>query len=195
MPALRQGLRVDAGLQHARAHAQPGLCVSVLRQAFQSTVAAAGAHSHAHGREALQVPTMLQGVRRQVEPTSTHPDALGRQAVRVRPLRQGVRPQVVPVQARGVVMHAWAALPRVIRGQSLKDNGPTYIHTDATYLARRETPPRRNVTRKGSDNTPATSCSKSCAILNVSKEGKSTQVEPRKVGISFFWEMALQCVM
>lgn len=48
LSALRQGVCEHAGLQHARAHAQPGLQVLLLRQELLPTMAAAGSHPYSH---------------------------------------------------------------------------------------------------------------------------------------------------
>jgi len=48
VPALRQGLRQHAGVQHACEDSQSGLQVPLLRQVLLQAVATAGSHTYAH---------------------------------------------------------------------------------------------------------------------------------------------------
>jgi len=100
------GVHFDPGVQHARPYTHAGLCLSTLRQAILTSVAAAGSRQNPHRRASVPLPAVLQDVRRQVQPSSTRPDALGTQAVLVCAVWQGVRSQELPLQARGVVVYA-----------------------------------------------------------------------------------------
>ena len=108
MSRVRQGVRLDAGLLDARAHARAGLPVSVLRQVVLAAVAAAGSRAHAHRRAAVPLSGLRQGVRRQVQPARTRADALEREAARLSAVRQGVRAEELPVQTRGVELYEGA---------------------------------------------------------------------------------------
>ncbi|KAL1130533.1 hypothetical protein AAG570_011779 [Ranatra chinensis] len=105
MSSLRQAVRLDTRLLHARQDPQPGLQVSPLRQMLLQAMAPPRPHQDAHRRETFQVYNLQQGFRRQVKLASPRSDPFEQEASRVSQVRQSVRAQVLSVQTRRVVLH------------------------------------------------------------------------------------------